>query len=467
MSPPAVRIRGIYATSLTAHCLNHDFEVVDPSQVICDRFELRDSSGYPSVMIADSRDCKGVMISGDAGSVDAVASSINGISDDTFAGSTRLARGTIRVGTVTDTRDGGAIIDVAGESAFLPYRLSDGYVSIGNRLAVNVIEPEPPWTRNRRPVVTTRPHVLGRYLTLLHDPDAPRIDSPNRELRGLIELLDPAIPDEWSLHVSERAIGIDLADLECDLSLVMSNRETIVEAMKAAADESTPGSVYVPERTDWVRVGRRGRFVLDDIRSEITHTIAGHHRLKASGNGAGSAVDYLENLDIDIPFKPAIAFDSFGPTIGDRVRLLHGKPDGSCIQLGTGTVTHRPQAAAITVERQLSAGGMLDALDVPIEHGDRAETTYVEGECYAPTVYRDKEENRKGTYVNINSPIEILPDRIWYTDLYIDVIKDADGSVRIVDEDELEAAHKSDILSATTVTKARKIANTLHRSMHN
>ena len=465
MSHTAVRIRGIYATSLTALCRDHDIDIVDPSSVIEDRFDLGDVDGYPTVTMTDTRDRMGVMMSGDPTAVDEIATLIDAISADTFTGTTRLARGMIAGGTVTETTDSGAIVDVANETAFLPYRLSDEYVSRGDRLAVQVIEPEAPWTMNRRPVVAARPHVIGRYLTLVRDPDAPMIESPDRELHGLLELLDPAIPDDWSLQVAETAHAVDLAILEEDLEHVLSDRSRVVEAMRNARDPATPGGVYAPEATAWGRIGRGGRFELDEKRTDVSRTIPGHHRLKVVGNGAGSAVEYLERLAVDIPFEPDAVFDSFGPRIEDRVSLRHGKPDGSCIGLGTGTVTARPQPAAITVERQLTPGGTLDALDVPIEQGDRAETTYVEGQRWAPTVYRDDDDNRKGTYVNINTPIEIFPDRVCYTDLFIDVIKDADGSVWIVDEDELDAAHSDDLLSDQLVNEARTLAQTLKRSL--
>jgi hypothetical protein len=71
-APTAVRVRGIYATALTALLLDRGFTVVDPSPPIQQRFSLPESDGDAQVEIHDRYDRQGVLLEGDPEEVDAV-----------------------------------------------------------------------------------------------------------------------------------------------------------------------------------------------------------------------------------------------------------------------------------------------------------------------------------------------------------------------------------------------------------
>ena len=371
------------------------------------------------------------------------------------------------MGRVDRTGESGAIVPIGDDTGFLPYGQSAEYVTEGDRVAIQVIDPEPPWTVGRRPVVSTRPHVPGTYIDLVRETDRRPIDAPNRELKGLVELLDPDLPDGWTVDVSGTASSVELAVLQAELDRLAARCEAVERALETVADPDDPGGIYVPESTVWCRLGRAGQFELGDYRARVTTTVEGHHRLKVGDSAAGRAVDYLEGLDVDVAFNPGAVFDSFGPNVGDRVRIHHSKPTGETIVLGRGEVIDRPQRDAITVRRELSAGGELDALGVPKEEGDVAETTFVEGRRWAPTVYWDDAGNRKGTYINIGTPIEVLPDTVVYIDLYVDVIKHSDGQVAVVDRDELDTAVSEGIVSDSIAETANRLASSLERSIEN
>ena len=166
--------------------------------------------------------------------------------------------------------------------------------------------------------------------------------------------------------------------------------------------------------------------------------------------GIGQTVD-------EVPFQ--VISECFGPKRGDTIRILHGKPNGKWISLGSGTVVGSGTSEGIEVAREMSGGGTYDALAIPIEEGDVARTSFVEGRRWYPTVYRDENGDRKGTYVNICTPIEIFPEAVHYIDLYVDVIKHADGTVERVDDEELDAALKEKLLSESDADEARMIAD--------
>jgi predicted RNA-binding protein associated with RNAse of E/G family len=73
-------------------------------------------------------------------------------------------------------------------------------------------------------------------------------------------------------------------------------------------------------------------------------------------------------------------------------------------------------------------------------------------------VYRDEEGTVKGTYINVCTPVEVFPDSVRYVDLHVDVIKHADGTVEVVDDDELAAAVEAGHVGPDLAASARDVA---------
>jgi predicted RNA-binding protein associated with RNAse of E/G family len=109
----------------------------------------------------------------------------------------------------------------------------------------------------------------------------------------------------------------------------------------------------------------------------------------------------------------------------------------------------------------MTAGGSYDALGVDREAGDVAITKVREGRWWYPTVYRDADGARKGTYVNVCTPVECFPDAVRYVDLHVDVVKGPGGEVRRVDDDELDDAVAAGQVSEALAEKARSVATSL------
>jgi Ribonuclease G/E len=197
--------------------------------------------------------------------------------------------------------------------------------------------------------------------------------------------------------------------------------------------------------------------------------MAGHHRIKAGSTEASAAVAFVEAVcDPDGVVESGFPFETvvrqFGPAENDGVRIVHGKPDGSRIMLGEGVVTDR-DGSSITVRREMTSGGTYDALGVERRAGDIAITKLTEGKWWYPTIYRDADGERRGTYVNICTPVEIFPDAARYIDLYVDVVKHADGQIERVDDAELETAVSEGHVSEMLANKARGVADTLETAL--
>jgi len=175
----------------------------------------------------------------------------------------------------------------------------------------------------------------------------------------------------------------------------------------------------------------------------------GHHRVKAgseTASGAGRLRGVARRRDGVVPVRRGDR--PVRPREGDTVALRHGKPDGRRITLGRGEVTDvDSEKGRLSVEREMTAGGVYDELDVEREAGDVATTRFTEGNWWYPTVYRADDGTVKGTYLNVSTPVEVFPNTVRYVDLHVDVVKHADGTVEVVDEDELQ-----DCVDAGTVS---------------
>jgi Ribonuclease G/E len=463
-APTPVRVRGIYATGLSEWLRRaEDLAVVDPSPTIAARFEGELGEGPPTVTLDMTEDRLGAVIEGPEAAVEQVTERVEAIAADTFTWPASLPRGLVARATVEGSTRGGTVLDVDGTEGYLPDRAVEADLAGGDELRVQVAEPTPPWN-DRRPRLDTTVRVRTPMVSLVRGVSATVTDTPSgkagQELARTTALLSATVPDGWGVEWHGPAVDAGMDALDQALSHVVERATAIERDLTEAPGD---GVLAAPAATTWVRFGRASRFALDDARAAVTDTMPGHHRIKAGSEGAGDAVDFLEALDQSIDAFPfAAATTAFGPVEGDTVRIVHGKPGGAEFALGRGTVTNRdPDTQRVTVRRELSSAGTYDALGTERQPGDTATTRLQEGRWWYPTVYRGEDRTPKGTYVNVATPLEVFPGAVRYVDLHVDVVKRPDGSVEIVDEDELAAAEAAGHVQPAAAERARETAATV------
>ncbi len=457
----SVRVRGIYATALTRLLTDADIDVVQASGPIEDRFDADFAVERASAAVETTDDRQGVGVSGDREAVERVVAELRSLGRDALAWADPLPERAVYAGEVTETLGSGAVVDCGDGEGFLPYSNSDTRVETGDCLRVQVLDGAAPWTDSRA-VLDTTIAVRGELLTLV------RGGSHSTTAAGPAMLDVIAVDPRVGWGVSWEAESDDASfDAIADALAAANERAAAIDDALTGADEpadAAPARQYDGGATTWVWFGRESRFALDDRRRDVMTTMAGHHRVKAGSNSASAAVDYVEALcsdpgsdgDIDFPF--AVTARQFGPQAGGTLTLGHGKPDGRLITLGRADVQSVEADGTVTVERDMSAGGEYDGLGVPKEAGDVAETTLKEGRWWYPTVYRDSDGEKKGTYVNVCTAVEIFPDTARYVDLHVDVLKHADGTVERVDDDELDAAVETGDVPEELADRARSVA---------
>lgn len=458
MGRPRVRVRGMYATALTRLLRDEGFGVVRSSDAIRERFDAEFGDEHPDAWIRDARDRQGIEVSGEADGVREVTDILTDAGDDCFPLNSPLSELGVYDGEVTGTLGGGALVEVSGlGEAFLPFSESDQYISEGDRLRVQIINPEAPWT-DRRPVCTTRIRVSTEGIELV------RGDDWSREVYRLLEMMQLEAPGGWA--VTEQ---VEIACVEDELPACIEMAHALEDELRDAGPPGEgKGALAEPFSTRFIRFGRKTKFSLDGFRRKQVPTMWGHHRLKSSHEAAGGAVDFYEALEgetDEFPF-PAV-LRAFGPRVGSTVHIDHGKPDGRTIRLGRATVTDvDPEGWEVTVEREMRPGGRYDGLDVPKEEGDVAKTTLREGEWHYRTDYRGTDGSLKGSYVNVCTPVEIRPRAVTYVDLYVDVVQFPDGTTKIIDRKELEDTVESGLVTRELADRALDVAEAVEQELH-
>nr|WP_211086665.1 DUF402 domain-containing protein [Halarchaeum nitratireducens] len=463
-----VRIRGIYATALTAVCLDAGHTVVQASEPIRERFDAAFPDDPADVTVETTADRQGVGLSGSPDAVASLRERCVGVGEDALDWDESVPAGAVFDARVSGTTGGGAVLDLGGErEAYLPFDAADGYVETGDTLRVQIREPAPPWLDGRATATTALRTPGVGALAALEEGDALVAATPDgtaeHELVQTTEMLNVDVPDAWAVRWGRAADGASFAALREALEAAVERTDDMERAIDEAGDVDAPRAVYRPLRTAWVWFGRDARFALDDRRSAATATMPGHHRTKAATPAASRAVDFAEAVGVDaeeFPFDAVSA--AFGPREGDALAIEHGKPSGRLITLGSGTITNcEPSTGKVTLEREMHPGGTYDALGTEREAGDVATTRIQEGREWYMTRYEGTDGTNKGTYVNVSTPVELFPDAIRYVDLQVDVVKYPDGTVDVVDEDELESDVEAGDVPRALADRALDVADWL------
>lgn len=458
-----VRIRGIYTTALT-ELLRKEHDIVSASPPIRERFEESFPDAVNDVTIRTTEDRLGVGLTGESDAASEIRARLESIGRDTLAWDAHAPKEAVFAGEISETLGSGAVVDlgsVDGESVsgFLPYDRVDGYVEESDRYRVQVASPAPPWI-DRRPSLATDLRVSTGLVELRYG----GTESTNATAR-MADLLPVDPIDGWAPRWSRTAEDASLDTMAEALRRANDRAETVMGAI-AEKDGDDPGRIVAPRSDAWLWFGRESRFELDGYRRRVETTMAGHHRTKAATEAASAAVDFVEALcepNDEFPFE--VVTRQFGPQKGDRIAIEHGKPDGRTITLGRGDVTVIDPDGSVTVEREMSGGGTYDALGVERVTGDIATTTFVEGRWWYATVYKSAAGERRGTYVNVCTPVEVFPDAVRYVDLHVDVVKGPDGVVRRVDDDELDDAVEAGEVPEDLAARAREVAASIENAL--
>lgn len=205
---------------------------------------------------------------------------------------------------------------------------------------------------------------------------------------------------------------------------------------------------------------------LDDIRKSVTPTINDHHYYKSFGGEVRSAIDMAEKLllkgepfdEVERKFRCLII--QYLPYEEMSVNINHIKLNGHVVHLGKASI-EAMENDYLEYKREIKGNGKYDGLDVERNTGDIAVSKTNFSDYYIETKYYSRDGGLLGTYLNINTPVEIYSSYLRYIDLDLDVLIWPDGHREIVDMRELDQAESLGIVTKTLAEKARNLAREL------
>jgi len=197
---------------------------------------------------------------------------------------------------------------------------------------------------------------------------------------------------------------------------------------------------------------------LDEIRKTVAPTIDGHHHYKACGYKVSTALEMAEKLlekgysqdDVNDLLRQTIEMEF--PSVDSWIKIEHMKLDGKVFHLGPALVEAFDQDEGfIRFRRVFKRPGVYDGLKTSKKPDDYAVTEAKMDDWHFKTQYFSKEGEIKGTYINLNTPMELYPYAIRYVDLEADVCIWPDGRVEILDMEKLEETLKKGLVTEKLV----------------
>jgi len=215
---------------------------------------------------------------------------------------------------------------------------------------------------------------------------------------------------------------------------------------------------------------------LDEIRSHAMPTIDGHHYLKACGGKIASLLEMAENMlekgspkkEVEEILREAVMAEY--PTVNSKIDIEHVKIDGRVFHLNNAKIVDfDEEEGSLRLQRTFKRSGVYNGLRVRKDPDDYALTDMKIGSWTFRTRYFSRDGQYKGTYVNLNTPVELYPNRIRYVDLEVDVCLWPDGKIEKVDleklDDRVSKGYISERLSSIVKARLELVVSSIGKSL--
>ena len=446
----SVRIRGIYSTALTKLFLDRGFKIAQPSSKIAERFNFEKTYDEFDVDIYDKKDRHGVILVGTE--VERAKKVLEEELMDVFFRKLPYQLHAIYKGIVVQKDEKYVYVDIGSAIGTLTKREAPD-VNEGDEILVQVKK------HNVLPKLSVTLTIPGDYAVLIPKPiGAQRHVKISRKIRDQSErerlrILGLSIDlGDWGILWRTAAAYKDWNVLRDEIIKLSK----LADRIEKSFSYTSPSLVIEGRNIYEVEFGGGAKKKLDEIRNRVVPTVPGHHQLKAYDPELSFAVEIAEGILAKIPNqseKVRVGFweallKNKGPKKGWLFSLDHYKPDGQRMRIGPGEIVEISlEPLKVTIKRHLKPGKFYDGLELPIEFGDYAITEIEAGKWWFVHRYYDKNGNLKGEYYNINTPVEIYPDRARYIDLEVDIVKWPDGKKEIIDKEKLTQHYEDGVIS--------------------
>ncbi len=450
------KVRGIYSTALTKLLLDQGFEIVQPSLAIKNRFGLSDNSAPPDLKIKDRYDLQGIRVLGTFEAASTFQSILHSAFDDALTRRWLVSVDGIYKGNIVESDEYAVYVSI-GNSTTGKLPKSEATITNEKSLTVQV---ERKRIGAKQPVLTTNLKIVGDYAILAKNSKI-GVSLKIRDLNKRAELYalgKTLAPEGWGIIWRESSVNQSRESLENEITTLTAKVKMLND--KAPHAESPTllidGSYFMDVAFPWF-----SKRSTDKLRASVAPTLDGHHFYKSCGGKVSVALEMGEKLlekgqsisEVEKSFKEQILGEF--PEVGSLVDVEHVKLSDFVFHLGQATIESLDDEQ-ITYSRIMRSDGFYDGLGVKKEAGDKALSETKAGEWWITTKYFSNSEEWKGTYINLNTPVEVYPKAIRYVDLEVDVCIQPDGAINVLDMEKLEKALENRIISQRLFAKVKE-----------
>ncbi len=446
--------------------------MVQPTPEVARRFGLPYRDDIPDIDIWDRSDLQGIVAIAYEDILTRLTDVLRRRLGWVITRTPRVAKSSIYRARVVgrDDRTGHMRIDLGTITGLLPDRSARS----GSTMMVQVRAHD---YGRKAPILSSSITVPGRAVVLLPESVvrlSTKIKDPE-ERRSLIALGKKLKQhtDDWgilwrtaAMRLTEEELRDEVEDL-LDVAQGIYNKYNDMEDFGILFEGTSNADIEFPAEV---------KENLDKTRGKIKPTVERHHFYKSAGYSP--LVDFAEMMIEERPEELNYVTSKLEKVVGremprtnDPINIEHVKLDGRAIVLARGRVIEVNQNEVVirrqfryTTRKLKMTPENSDDVDVPRDDGDYAITHAIPGSMRLVTDYFSRQGKLKGTYVNINTGIELYPSngsspcRVRYVDLEIDVVNPKRGETRIIDQHLLKRAVQRGFITDDMADIARQKA---------
>jgi len=440
----SAKIRGIYSTAISKLLLDNKVRLVEPTQTIKKRFSLPDSSEIThNLSVYDSEESEGINIQGEK--AEFLVNILKENLPDIIIRKKEM--GAIYLAEVKDMQGEDVILNLGNGIEGILFK---SYLRKGSKLLVQV-----KGKLKGKFVLSTSLRLFGENLVLIEGGFTKVSESitDEKEKSRLISLANKVKPKKYGILWKSQARIKNNEELEAEINILLEKEKKMREKI---IGDYEPHLLDKGEVFYTLNLGYEAKNILDSIRNSVVPTVSNHHLFKSIGKS--ELVDFAEYMasngrDLN---KDLNNFILKMPEPNQIFTIVHKKSFGGDI-LMKGKI-EKIDKDTIILKRDIYPGGVYDGLEVPKEEGDYSLTFLKKGALFVVHKYFNKEGKEKGSYININTGVELMQRYASYIDLEIDVVK-KDGESKIIDENLLEELKKEGMITDKLFEKALSTAN--------
>lgn len=435
-----LRVRGVYATALTKILSDMGYSFSDISDKTRERFrgEIKLSSNPPRVTIKDLEGEKGVAIIGERNIVKNITYNVSSIIPSSIVLYVKYGPYTSFLVKIKER------IDWKTYEVELPDNKSGVMISkfphaVGSKTVAHIIKPSIDSPLMREGLV-----LFGDYVRIIEG-GKHSVSKFIRSEEKRVDLLSLAVKlskGRWGIRFRSSSKNADLALIMDEITKLIEEGERILKKINEA---EPPLTIFHRDSFSFIRFPPDALRELDRVRNRQLPTLPYHHALKSlKVQEVADKVDFVEEVIEDSScISPRLMRKKYLDTVlgiissnKDKISIYHDRVHKNGY-IWNAKISKIEGTKIICTREVAKPEGIYDGLMVQKEKGDRIITLFSIFSRFILHSYYDKNQNIKGVYVNINTPIDVnQTGYIWYIDLGIDVVKKPGEKSEIVDLEE-------------------------------